>query len=89
MAGRAGRHGRRRSARSRGGDPADRGGFEDYTDRGWNLIDVLRDRLIPLGIPILGGLEVGHGPDPHAVPLGTVAELDTGRGTLTLRPPAQ
>lgn len=64
-------------------------GFEDYTDRGWNLIDVLRDRLTPLGIPILGGLEVGHGPDPHAVPLGTMAELNTDSGTLTLHPPAQ
>ncbi|WP_043633469.1 S66 peptidase family protein [Nonomuraea candida] len=64
-------------------------GFEDYTDRGWNLIDVLRDRLTPLGIPVLGGLEVGHGPDPHAVPLGTAAELDTGSGTLTLAPPTR
>ncbi|MBO0885012.1 MAG: LD-carboxypeptidase, partial [Mycobacterium sp.] len=33
-------------------------GFEDYTDRGWTLIDVLRDRLTPLGVPILGGLEL-------------------------------
>lgn len=64
-------------------------GFEDYTDRGWNLIDVLRDQLTPLGVPILGGLELGHGPDPHAVPLGTVAELDTDSGSLTLAPPAR
>ncbi|TDE34477.1 LD-carboxypeptidase [Nonomuraea mesophila] len=64
-------------------------GFEDYTDRGWNLIDVLRDRLTPLGVPVLGGLEFGHGPDPHAVALGTMAELDTEDGTLTLRPPAR
>ncbi|GAA4516424.1 hypothetical protein GCM10023096_32040 [Nonomuraea ferruginea] len=63
-------------------------GFEDYTDRGWNLVDVLRDRLTPLGVPVLGGLEFGHGPDPHAVALGTMAELDTASGTLTLRPPA-
>ncbi|GAA2214438.1 LD-carboxypeptidase [Nonomuraea monospora] len=64
-------------------------GFEDYTDRGWNLIDVLRDRLVPLGVPVLGGLELGHGADPHAVPLGTTAELDTGSGTLVLQPPAR
>ncbi|WP_406238472.1 LD-carboxypeptidase [Nocardia sp. NBC_01009] len=63
-------------------------GFEDYTDRGWNLIDVLHDRLTPLNIPILGGLELGHGPDPHAVSLGTTAELDTDSGTLTFDPPA-
>nr|SBO96368.1 Muramoyltetrapeptide carboxypeptidase [Nonomuraea gerenzanensis] len=64
-------------------------GFEDYTDRGWSLIDVLRDRLAPLDVPVLGGLEFGHGPDPHAVALGTTAELDTGSGTLTLGPPAR
>ncbi|WP_396897584.1 hypothetical protein [Nocardia colli] len=63
-------------------------GFEDYTDRGWHLTDVLRDRLSPLDIPILGGLELGHGPDPHAAPLGTTAELDTHTGTLTLSSPA-
>lgn len=63
-------------------------GFEDYTDRGWNLVDVLRDRFTPLGVPILGGLELGHDPDPHAVALGTTAELDTASGTLTLAPPA-
>jgi len=63
-------------------------GFEDYTDRGWNLVDVLHDRLTPLDIPVLGGLELGHGPDPRAVSLGTTAELDTDSGTLTLDPPA-
>ncbi|MGP3935089.1 hypothetical protein [Nonomuraea sp. KM88] len=52
-------------------------------------VDVLRDRIVPLGIPVLGGLELGHGPDPRAVPLGTVADLDTGSGTLTVRPPAR
>lgn len=61
-------------------------GFEDYTDRGWNLIDVLRNRLIPLGKPILGGLEIGHGPDPYAIALGVAAELDTDSGTLTCYP---
>ncbi|MGW0355807.1 hypothetical protein ACWDXV_16530 [Nocardia nova] len=33
--------------------------------------------------PILGGLEFGHGPDPHAIPLGTIAELDADNGRLT------
>ncbi|MGW4369463.1 S66 peptidase family protein [Nocardia takedensis] len=63
-------------------------GFEDYTDRGWNLVNVLRDRLSPLGVPVLGGLELGHGPDPRSVALGVTAELDTVRGTLTLAPAA-
>jgi muramoyltetrapeptide carboxypeptidase len=63
-------------------------GFEDYTDCDWNLVDVLHDRLTPLIIPILGGLELGHGPDPRAVCLGTTAELDTDGGTLTPDPSA-
>ncbi|WP_345494297.1 S66 peptidase family protein [Nocardia callitridis] len=64
-------------------------GFEDYTDRGWNLIDVLRDRLTLLGVPVLGGLELGHGDNPCSVALGVSAEIDTGTGTLKLDPPAR
>jgi muramoyltetrapeptide carboxypeptidase len=51
----------------------------------WSIVDVLRDRLVPLGIPILGGLPIGHGPDPHTVPLGAAATLDAAAGTLTVQ----
>jgi muramoyltetrapeptide carboxypeptidase len=61
-------------------------GFDDYTDRGWTVLDVLRDRLGSLGVPVLGGIDVGHGDDPLSVPLGPVAELDTEAGTLTVGP---
>lgn len=67
--------------------------FPDLTDRGWRLVDVLQDRLGALGVPVLGGLLVGHGglgddgaPDQFAVPLGTTATLDTTTGTLTAHP---
>ena len=59
-------------------------GFEDYVDRDWTLLDVLRERLAPLGVPVLGGLPLGHGVDPMAVPLGTMATIDTSAGTLTV-----
>ena len=49
---------------------------------GWTVIDVLRDRLGRLGVPILGGLPIGHGSDPVAVPVGTLATLDADAGTL-------
>jgi muramoyltetrapeptide carboxypeptidase len=49
---------------------------------------VVRDLLGPLGIPILGELGFGHGPDPITVPLGVSAELDASAGTLTLDHPA-
>jgi len=59
-------------------------GYEDYSDRGWTLTDVLTDRLGQLRVPILGGLELGHGIDPVATMLGTQAHLDADAGTLTV-----
>ena len=48
------------------------------------VVDVLGD----LGVPILGELGFGHGPDPITVPLGVGADLDADAGTLTLELPA-
>lgn len=53
---------------------------------GWNVADVLRDRLAPLGVPMLGGLPLGHGPNAIALPIGTEAILDADHGTLTVEP---
>jgi muramoyltetrapeptide carboxypeptidase len=68
-------------------------GFDGYIDRGWGLLDVLRDRLGQLGVPVLGGLMAGHGgvgvdggPDQDAVAIGATAVLDTAAGTLTVGP---
>jgi muramoyltetrapeptide carboxypeptidase len=52
----------------------------------WSMIDVLGERLSSLGIPVLGGLPIGHGPAPFTVPLGTLAHLDAGAGALTVEP---
>ena len=67
--------------------------FDGYEDRGWELLDVLHDRLGALGVPVLGGLELGHGgvgadgsPDQAAVTLGPMATLDADAGTLTVGP---
>lgn len=64
-------------------------GFDDYEDRGWTLVDVLKDHLEPLGIPILGGLKIGHNglgadglPDQTCVKLGAPATIDTAAGKL-------
>jgi muramoyltetrapeptide carboxypeptidase len=68
-------------------------GFDDYTDRGWHLTDVLEDRLGDLGVPVLGGLQLGHGgvdadgaPDQDAFTVGPTAILDTTTATLTVGP---
>ena len=52
----------------------------------WSLIDVLYDHFSAWGVPVLGGLPIGHGPHPPTVPLGTMAALDTAPGTLTIEP---
>jgi muramoyltetrapeptide carboxypeptidase len=63
-------------------------GYEDHIDRGWTLLDVVADRLADLEVPILGGLELGHGADPLATVLGTHSHLDADAGTLTVQPAA-
>ncbi|MFI6100653.1 LD-carboxypeptidase [Lentzea sp. NPDC051213] len=61
-------------------------GFEGYVDRDWDVVDVLRDRLETLGVPVIGGIDVGHGDDPLSTPLGPIAELDAEGGTFTIGP---
>jgi muramoyltetrapeptide carboxypeptidase len=48
---------------------------------------VLADQLGSLGVPVLGGLPVGHGDRQTAVWLGVSATLDADAGTLTVRRP--
>ncbi|MFJ3487364.1 LD-carboxypeptidase [Pseudomonas sp. NPDC090202] len=48
--------------------------------------DVLRERLGNLGIPLLGGLPIGHGDRNRSVALGCQALLDADNGTLTVAP---
>ncbi|HEX6684823.1 MAG TPA: LD-carboxypeptidase [Candidatus Limnocylindrales bacterium] len=57
-----------------------------FTDcgSGDEVVEVLAERLGALGVPVLGGLPVGHGEQHVAVPLGTRATLDTDTGTLTV-----
>ena len=63
------------------------GQFTDCLDD-WNvgLATMLLDRLGDLGVPVLGGLPVGHGPGQLTVPVGVPATLDATAGTLTAEP---
>jgi muramoyltetrapeptide carboxypeptidase len=58
--------------------------LEDPSLGGWGVVDVLRDRLSQLGVPVLGGIPAGHGHHPPTIPLGTRATIDTRSGTLTV-----
>jgi muramoyltetrapeptide carboxypeptidase len=47
-------------------------------DADWTVQDVVLELLRPLGIPIVGGLPVGHGPRNHPWPVGVFARLGPG-----------
>ncbi|MGX7673514.1 S66 peptidase family protein [Plantactinospora sp. DSM 117369] len=50
----------------------------------WDAAAVLKDRLYDLGVPVLGGLRLGHGNGQLTIPLGARATLDAEAGTLTV-----
>ena len=63
------------------------GQFTNCAD-GWptTVAEVLLERLARLGVPVHGGLPVGHGRDQLSVPVGVEATLHPGAGTLTVTP---
>ena len=56
----------------------------DPDDLSLNLIETLRDRLGDLKCPVYYGLPFGHIKDQCTLPVGIEAELDAGKGILTL-----
>ncbi|WP_041834228.1 LD-carboxypeptidase [Actinoplanes sp. N902-109] len=52
----------------------------------WTAAQAVQDRVAGLGVPVLGGLRIGHGTGQLTVPLGTRARLDATAGTLTVQP---
>ena len=51
---------------------------------GATLEEIVMDRLAPLGIPVAGGLEAGHGRPNRTLPLGVRCRLDADAGTLEI-----
>ena len=62
------------------------GQFNDcfHPVNGFTVVDLLRDHLQHLKVPILGGLPVGHGREPQTTLVGAIAFLDAAAGTLTI-----
>jgi muramoyltetrapeptide carboxypeptidase len=56
-------------------------------DRRPTVAEVLSEELGALGVPVLGGLPIGHGAQQVAVGLGVPAVLDADAGTLTVESP--
>jgi muramoyltetrapeptide carboxypeptidase len=53
---------------------------------GWTAAQAVTDRLADLGVPVLGGLRIGHGNGQLTVPIGATATIDTVAGTLSVEP---
>ncbi len=51
----------------------------------WTAAQAVQDRVADLGVPVLGGLRIGHGNGQLTVPLGTRATIDTAAGTLRVQ----
>jgi muramoyltetrapeptide carboxypeptidase len=51
----------------------------------WDANTVVMNRLRGLGVPVLGGLPLGHGNGQLTIPLGAKATVDTAAGTLTVQ----
>jgi muramoyltetrapeptide carboxypeptidase len=61
------------------------GQFTDCSDDwGTGLVAMLLERLGDLGVPVLGGLPIGHGPGQLSVPVGALATVDATAGVLTV-----
>jgi muramoyltetrapeptide carboxypeptidase len=54
----------------------------------FSLMEVLKDRLGNLGIPVIYGLSIGHVVDKFTLPVGVKAELNTNTKKLKLLEPA-
>jgi muramoyltetrapeptide carboxypeptidase len=52
-------------------------------DKSQTVIDVVKDQLGNLGIPVIYGLSFGHIRDQFTFPIGIKAELDTEKATMT------
>lgn len=49
-----------------------------------DVMNVVRDRLSALGVPVVGGFLVGHGPVQHSLPLGLRVRLDADNSRLVV-----
>lgn len=59
------------------------GQFTDFKPSGsLTISELLREHLGPLGVPILGGLPLGHGAGARCIPMGLPTVLDADRREL-------
>jgi muramoyltetrapeptide carboxypeptidase len=57
-----------------------------YEKYGVTLIDIIKDRITPLNIPCIFGLQFGHVTKKLTIPVGAHASLDATRGRVIIEP---
>jgi muramoyltetrapeptide carboxypeptidase len=57
-----------------------------YKKYGVTLMDIIRDRIAPLGIPCIFGLQFGHVTKKLTIPIGAHAALDATKGRVIIEP---
>ena len=59
-------------------------GCQAPAEQDWSLLDILKEHLSPLGVPVIAELPIGHGTENCAFPWGVQAtiEQDTLRWKL-------
>lgn len=55
---------------------------------GFTVSQVLRQHLLPLGVPAFEGALIGHVDDQFSIPVGVRAEIDAAAGTIRILEPA-
>lgn len=51
-----------------------------------DVASVLRDALLPLGVPVVTGVPVGHGKGKWTIPIGGGVSIDTAKGFVAFDP---
>jgi muramoyltetrapeptide carboxypeptidase len=59
-------------------------GKHSGTTQELSIEDIYEELLLPLGVPVIAGLPIGHGKHHATVPVGAVATLDADAGTLVV-----
>jgi muramoyltetrapeptide carboxypeptidase len=57
-----------------------------YEKYGVTLMDIIRDRIVPLNIPCIFGLQFGHVAKKLTIPVGAQAILDATKGNVIIEP---
>jgi len=60
---------------------------EPEGSRGFTMKEVIQQHILPLEIPALMGMDIGHDPYNLTIPVGVKASLDADKGVLSLLEP--